>query len=112
MFNISLTQLLTGVKVAFLFYYFNFYLYLSDVKQIKNRVMDKKELLNYIKDIMVDKNTDVEVNVTINGVDFDMLGYDEDDDVVFLFSNEHDIECDVNESLREGDLLNILEMVK
>ena len=74
--------------------------------------MDKKELLNYIKDIMADKNTDVEVNVTINGVDFDMLGYDEDDDAVFLFSNEHDIECDVDESLREGDLLNILEMVK
>jgi hypothetical protein len=71
--------------------------------------MNKKEILNTIKKAAL-KN-DVDVNVTINGVDFDMLGYDESDDVIFLFSTEHDIECELDENTRMGDLLNIIEII-
>ena len=73
--------------------------------------MTKTNVLKGIKGVVSNSNDDIEISVNINGVDFNMIGYDDSDDTVFVFSTEHDIECVVDETLKEGDLMNIYEMV-
>ena len=70
--------------------------------------MNKTEKIEKIKNI-VKNNGEMEVAITINKVDFDYIDYYADTDTAFLFSYEHDIECDVNETLRECFIDQILE---
>ena len=73
--------------------------------------MNKRELVEEIKNAVSNENNDIEISICINGVDFNMVGYDDSDDTAFVFSTEHDIECVIDDTLKEGDLLNILDMV-
>ena len=73
--------------------------------------MNKQELVKEIKSAVSNASNDIEISVCINGVDFNMVGYDNSDDTAFVFSTEHDIECVIDDTLKEGDLLNILSMV-
>ena len=52
--------------------------------------------------------SDQEVEVLYNGVEFNYVGYDADSDTAFLFSDEHDIECDIDDTLPKHVLDTIL----
>ena len=72
--------------------------------------MTHAEKVQAIKSLLANTE-DQEVMVSINGVDFDYIGYDADSDTAFLYSQDHDIECEVDETLRDSVLEAILEYI-
>lgn len=72
--------------------------------------MEKASKIESIKNF-VKNNGETEIMVSVNGVDFDRIDYYADTDVAFLYSYDHDIECDIDEHLRESTLDQVLEQL-